>query len=306
MSNYNLNSGYGQITGQFPFTGCGKIFCVGDSSTVNRQMIQELFTVDVDGKARFFATIDAAVGECTADAGDIIYVMPGHTETIASATSLVVDVAGVSIIGIGTGNLRPVLDFTATASSVEMDAANCRLSNMILKANVSAVVVAINVDADGIEIDNCEFQYNATGDDFKTMIDVDAFDYAYIHDNRFIAEEGAAGAEDAIRLDDAHFVRIINNHITGDFTNAAIIGEGAAGQGLLIDGNFIYNSDYTAGHVIDLNVDFEGLIVKNLCGTAFPTAPETAFDPGSCRCLENYVCNEINESGALVPTAVST
>ena len=55
-----------------PFAGSGKVFIVGDSGTVNLSALKELFTPDPDGDPRFFSTIDAAVGACTANAGDII------------------------------------------------------------------------------------------------------------------------------------------------------------------------------------------------------------------------------------------
>ena len=291
-----------------PLTLTGKIFVVGDSSTANRDMLQQIFGryPDPDGDIRFFDTIDAAIGECTENAGDVILVAPGHTEDIAAATSLVVDVAGVSIIGLGTGSNRPELNFSATAGSVEMDAANTRLSNLILKADVSAVVVGVNVDADNVQIDNCLFTYNATGDDFITMIDVDGVNGAVIKDNVLKAEESAAGCDEAIRLDDCDDVTIEGNHITGDFTDGAIIGEGAAGSNLVIKDNTIYNADTTAGFLVDLNVAFTGLFVGNRMGTLFTTAPETAVDPGSLLSVENYVANAVDESGALVPTAVST
>ena len=60
------------------------------------------------------ATIDYAVGLCTANKGDIILVMPGHNEAITAATSLVVDVAGIQIIGLGVNQSRPMLDFDNT------------------------------------------------------------------------------------------------------------------------------------------------------------------------------------------------
>ena len=254
---------------------------------------------------RPFATIDYAVGQCTANRGDIIMVMPGHSETISSATSLVLDVAGVAVIGLGSGSLRPDLNFSNTAGSVEIDAADVTLYNLTLTADVSAVVVGVNVDAAGATIDSCEFRYNATGDDFKTMIDVDAVADCVINNCTFHAEE-AAGCEEAIRIDTATRAKITNCHFTGDFTDGAIIGEGAASTGIRISDNYIYNSDTTGGEVIDLNVACTGLIVNNRCGTLFPTAPETAFDPGSCLCLENYVANAIDESGIIVPTTLST
>lgn len=306
--NYNLNSGYGAALARALHVNVpvsGKLMVVGDSSTANLDMIKEMFVPDPDGSVRFYSTIDAALGGCTANAGDVILVAPGHTETISSATSLVVDVAGVSIIGMGVGGNRPELNFSATAGSVEMDAANCRLSNVILKADVSAVVVGVNVDAADVQIDNCTFTYNATGDDFVTMIDIDAVDGARLLNNEFIAED-AAGCAEAVRLDACNNVVIAGNHIYGDFTDSAIVGEGALGRNLRIQGNTIYNSDTTAGNTIDLNVAFTGIIAGNHIGTLFATAPETAFDPGSCLCLENYVANAVDESGTIVPTVLST
>ena len=43
--------------------------------------------------ARPFATIDYAIGQCTANNGDLIMVMPGHTETVTAAAGIAVDVA---------------------------------------------------------------------------------------------------------------------------------------------------------------------------------------------------------------------
>ena len=38
-----------------------------------------------------FETIDYAVSQCKANRGDVIYVMPGHVETISSASGLDLD-----------------------------------------------------------------------------------------------------------------------------------------------------------------------------------------------------------------------
>jgi hypothetical protein len=256
---------------------------------------------------RPFSSIENAMASSlvTANRGDIIMVMPGHSEDIASATSLVLDKAGVAVIGLGSGDDRPDLNFSATAGSLEIDADNCTLYNLTLTADVSAVVVGVNVDGNYTTIDNCEFNFNATGDDFIQMIDVDAVTGTTINGCRMIAE-AAAGCDQAIRLDTAPETTITNNYIFGDFTDGAIISEGAASLNVLIQGNSIYNSDTTAGSVIDLDVADTGLLINNSCGTLFATAPETALDPGSLLAIENYVCNAVNESGALVPVTVST
>jgi hypothetical protein len=256
-------------------------------------------------KDEALATIDYAVGKCTANKGDVIIVMPGHSENISAATSLVVDVAGVSIIGLGRGRMRPQLHFTNTAGTIEMDAANTRLSNLVLLASVSAVVVGINVDADGVMLDNLEFGYVDTGDDFITMVDVDAFDYAEIVNCRFLAESGAAGAAEAIRLDDCHFVRIVNNWFSGQWSDSVIVGEGAAGTDLLLAENQMYNADTGDANGIDLNVAFTGIISNNRIATLYAVAVANLLDPGSCLCTENYAVNAIDETGIVIPATPS-
>ena len=283
----------------------GKVFWVNSTSVVAPGAVGG--SNGNDGSYRRpFATIDYAVGKCTANRGDIIMVMPGHSETISSATSLVFDVAGVAVIGLGTGSLRPDLNFSNTAGSVEVDAADITLYNLTFTADVSAVVVGVNVDAAGCTIDNCEFNFNATGDDFVTGVDVDTVGGFTFTNNTVYAEDNVAGAAEFIRLDTATQYNISNNNIQGEFSDGCIIGEGAAGaQGLIAD-NFLYNCDTAGGETIDINVADTGLIVRNIMGTLFTTAPETAFDPGSMLCNQNYMVNAINERGTEVPPTQST
>ena len=105
-----------------------------------------------------FATIDYAIGRCTASRGDIILVMPGHTETVSAASGIDIDVIGVAIIGLGAGSLRPTINFTATASTITMAAASCTLSNVLLTGGVDAVVSPIVVSAADCVIDNVELR----------------------------------------------------------------------------------------------------------------------------------------------------
>lgn len=143
---YNLNSGYGQVVGQFPFSGSGKVFIVGDTSTANYDMLNQIFTPDADGKLRYFVTVDAAIGECTANAGDVIYVMPGHSETV-TATSIALDVAGVTIIGLGTGLNRPTFTFGAAAATITVSAANCAWKGCHFIGNFDNVAAAFTLAA---------------------------------------------------------------------------------------------------------------------------------------------------------------
>lgn len=284
----------------------GRVFYVGSVAVPGGVVGVNAAGAHGDRPQQPFATVDYAVGQCTANRGDVIYALPGHNESLTAATSLVVDVAGVSIIGLGQAQTRPVFDYDNTAATIEMDAANTRLSNVVLRASVSAVVVGINVDANDVEIDNIETTWEATGDDFVTMIDIDAFDRCTVRDSKLYTEPAVAGCAEAIRMDDAHNTRILRNEIIGDFSDAPIIGEGALGNDCVIAGNFIYNQDTSDNNGIEITVATTGLLVDNRVGTLYATGIAALIDPGSLLCIENYAVNAVDETAILVPATTPT
>lgn len=93
-----------------------------------------------------FATVDYAISQCTASRGDIVFVKPGHAETLA-ADGFDLDVAGVAVVGLGTGTLMPSFTLNATTSDVNISAANCSLVNVRFVPSTSDVVRAIQVTA---------------------------------------------------------------------------------------------------------------------------------------------------------------
>ena len=104
-----------------------------------------------------FATIDFAVGQCTANNGDLILVKPGHTETVSAAAGLDFDVAGITIIGIGTGSDRPTVDFTTAATAdIDIDAANVTIVNILFEARVEGLTAPVDINAADCRLFNIE------------------------------------------------------------------------------------------------------------------------------------------------------
>lgn len=89
-----------------------------------------------------FSTIDYAIGQCVANRGDVIFVKPGHAEAV-TVSSIACDVAGVSIIGLGSGAMKPTLTFGATDSRINVTAANCTWQNFRWTAGIGDVVTAV-------------------------------------------------------------------------------------------------------------------------------------------------------------------
>jgi hypothetical protein len=92
------------------------------------------------------ATIDYAIGLCTASKGDVIYVMPYHNEGLGDA-QITVDIAGVSIIGLGRGLARPRIDFDHANASIDITANGCRLKNLVLLPSITTILIGIDVAA---------------------------------------------------------------------------------------------------------------------------------------------------------------
>ena len=92
-----------------------------------------------------FSTVSYAISQCTASRGDVVFVKPGHAETFSAANGFDINVAGVSVIGLGTGTLKPAFTLSATASDVNISAANCTLMNVRFVPTASDIVRAIEV-----------------------------------------------------------------------------------------------------------------------------------------------------------------
>src|SRR5258708_10454729 len=109
-----------------------------------------------------FATLNQARLTATASQGDVIYLLPGHAETITAAAGVALSKAGLTIIGLGTGTLRPTFTFTtAAAASFDITAANIAISNCIFTNGIDAQTAMINVNKTDISFFDCDFNTNA-------------------------------------------------------------------------------------------------------------------------------------------------
>lgn len=108
-----------------------------------------------------FATLDYAIGQATADQGDVIYVMPGHAET--TTAEITVDKAGISIIGLGTGRNRPAFtaNFASAGDTMAIDSANVRIKNLRFVSSSASQNAQLDVTAADAVIEDCVFEVGA-------------------------------------------------------------------------------------------------------------------------------------------------
>jgi hypothetical protein len=167
------------------------------------------------------ATVDYAVGRCTANKGDIIYVMPAHVEDGATTTLFDADVAGISIIGLGNEMDRPEFHYNNSADIASIGAANVTLKNLVFVPSVTGITVAVDVEAtgDNAVIEGCLFAEGEDGagtDEFLTSVRITGG----AHDVRVVGNE-------------------FRNHASAGATQAIYAGLGAASNRLTVEKNVI-------------------------------------------------------------------
>ena len=251
-----------------------------------------------------FATIDFAIGQCTANQGDVILVLPGHAESINTAGGITCDKAGVSIIGLGQGEDRPTITVGTSldTSTILVSAADVRLANLIIQPGNDGVDVLIDINADGCIVEDCEIRSDeANAYQFDTGIDINggganAADRCIIRRNKITSI--AAGAVQGIEIGAVQAgTRIEDNWIEGDYSVAAIHSASILTNSLIAR-DYLHNVN-AADFCIELSAAATGLLVDN---RFYADAAATTLDPGSMMCVGNQMVNAIDQSSIPVPT----
>lgn len=109
------------------------------------------------------ATIAGAQAVATASKGDVIICLPGHAESFTAAAALTVSKAGLYIIGLGEGALRPTLTWsTSTAAQMIVSGAQVTFDNFVFDfTGIDAVVAAVSVTAVDVAFVNSTFITNS-------------------------------------------------------------------------------------------------------------------------------------------------
>ena len=247
------------------------------------------------------ATIDYAVSLCNSGAGDVIYVMPQHTEDVDGAAALSLDVIGIHVIGIGEGTIQPILDMTADLATIAIGAANVTLEGFNIQMSSADTAVVIDVNADDFTVKKCRFTQSAIN-----------------MTGTIAVQDAAAGASDRIVIEDCyalmydaattHFVNfagtgtghvVKNNVLLGDWSTMAI-----GGAGVVTLANVQENYIYSAGNDADSGINFAdtatGIIANNRSGILGSAAGVNCIIMST---IENYHVNVADLSGILDPVA---
>lgn len=259
------------------------------------------------------ATVNGAFALCTANAGDIIVCLPGHAETV-TATSIAHSVAGVRVIGLGIGALRPTFTYGAAAATITISAANGSWENCRFIANFLNVAAAFTLStAKNTTICDNDFLDTSSILNFLSCVvtgatnnDADGLavlrNYVYglaTTDGAVISMLGNALrvnlsyniVDKAATNDAGHFVtlsskvmggiRILSNMVTvvgssGAAVGIFLTGSGTTSSGIMAD-NYVWSLDTT---------------------TALIMTASTGIRP-----IQNFLSGAVDASGTLYPAA---
>lgn len=258
-----------------------------------------------------FVTLNFAISQCTDGQGDVVLMAPGHAETLSTTatesgtttTEVGVDKAGVHLIGLGTGSLRPTFTSSATAGQIAVLAANVTIENILMVGNVEDLTDQITLDgsSDGAVIRNCEFRDGGVSKEVIANIDVaNGCDDVIIEGCRIFCTDANTASVAGIRLAGSSDRTIIRNcYMRGDWSSAAILATATTSVDLLLENNYINNLEATAGLAISMKNTTTGAVVRNLMHGGLNSTH--ALSQTAMMCCENYMTNDETASGMLSP-----
>lgn len=235
-------------------------------------------------------TIDAAINLATANNGDVIVVMEGHAESITAANGIALDVAGLRLIGLGSGRARPVVTFTtAVGASMDIAAANNHVENIALLCGIDDQTAMINVTAANVTLKGCEFQLSDATYDAEIGVLVSAAgDRFKIEDCHFHGTANSTAVAGAISFGAADNGIIRRNIIAGYFGTTGNILNAAAAENVIITENLLLNRSADANNLlINLHASTVAFIDHNRGGIIDSTSP-TPVVAASSFVGENY------------------
>ena len=275
----------------------GNIWFVGSTVTGAADTTARGYSPDAP-----FATLDYAVGQCADSTGDVIYVLPGHVETVTAAGMLDLDKIGITIIGIGEGTLRPYVNLTTIISAdVDIDAASITVENIEFRAGFEDITAALDVNATDCTFRKCRFVGDTTND----------------HNALIWIQDAAAAGSDRLTVEDCFFrdMDTSNTHginfagtgtehvirrnvMIGDWGTFAIGGAGIVTRCDVSD-NYIYNIATDDNACLNFAATATGVMMNNRFGSGAASVTQCTAT-GFAKC-ENYGGIIADSNGPLEP-----
>lgn len=267
---------------------------------------------------RPFSTLAGAVANTgvTASRGDIICVMPGHAESIASSTALALSVAGIAIVGLGYGTMRPTFTLTtANTATITVSANNVSIQNCIFVANFLNVAALFTLTtAKGFCLDNCQIRDTSAILNFVNVISTSTTTAANedlsVTRNQVILSTAAGAAKLVSFLGTHDRVTIADNYYNAVTTGTGAVMPIATGKVVtnlqLLRNIFVLvqTTGVTTGILITTDGSTNsGMIANNLIQGLDATTEILVTASSGFRFSQNFYSGVADTSGYLLPVA---
>jgi hypothetical protein len=247
-----------------------------------------------------FASIAFACTQAKADNGDLILVMPGHTETIGSVASTM-SVAGLTVRGLGIGRQRGQVVYNNAAGYFSLDFARTCIDNLtFVGTGVASLTQMVGVSAADCTIQNCEFEHaNATNQAADVIITTAAANRLFVQ-NCYFHGTNNAGTNHAISIVGGTDSEVQNNFFQGAYhiSQGVIRTVTTDAVNLIVGYNIMQNLTASNTKAVVLTASTTGQLSGNFCQILSGTAPFTGA--AASWVGQNYYANAVATAGTLI------
>lgn len=249
-----------------------------------------------------FATIDYAIGQCTASKGDIVFVKPFHTETVTA--SITFDVIGATVIGLRQGNQMPIVTPNGAINAVTMTAAGSSIQNIEFAIpGTDTQTSDINIAADNCSVIGTRHHGSTTSNNKVNVIVVNTGANDFLIQNCRIYNV-TVEVPAAIKIAAAVSRGEICGNLVLDqigYTNGAIY-DAAIALDLYVHHNTFQNAK--AGTVVmNWVANSVGVCAYNQVVGRHTTIASNVVTGTGMNFFENYVVEEAALNGIIIPVA---
>jgi hypothetical protein len=300
----NINSGIGaqlaSAVANRTIIG-GRVFFVLSASATYKAEVEALFPTYPDGTRTVYTTMATALAACVASRGDTVFVLPGYTETVTAA--ITVSKAGVQIIGLGNGLLRPSITGNGTIDAINVTGAHVLIENIQFPAPETDNQTAdVNIDAAGVTLRKL---YSIGSQTAKNKTDIITIT-ANGHDacvEQCVAYNTVVDCVSWLSLEGAaNRVVIRDNVVMGTFSTAALMDEATATLAF-IRSNVLKNTKAATAVVTFTTGNTTGVMSFNHISGRHTTIASNVVAGTGMDFFENRVVEEAALNGMVMPAA---
>jgi len=307
------------LGGVYSLPGVGRIFFVRGNGTVVTAYDDQYTMVLPDTRREVFPSIVSPqlANKLVAGRGDVICVLPGHTENISTADHWASIVkAGVRIVGIGEGTAIPTFTFTVATATLVFDALNFSVSGCRFLCAGPAGTTALTIAApfalsSTVQMIRNQFEVGIDNNQICGTFMTVTGDRVLLAYNEIESQAAAAAITDLIVLTGADRFTMIGNRAKAAVTTAAtglVRSTATASTDILIQGNILHNWLAASTGVLNFSeaIACTGVLKDNLLiiEDATSLAAFAANAANDLRLDRNYVQNEKNKTAIQIGTVV--